>query len=83
MVKLVIAIKASYSYNSYNYNSYIYWVALLVQCYLFSGGAIVAYVFLRVTGHFLKHHFRPAGQTWVLTCWNKVWVRHQTSTKQA
>ena len=27
----------------------LYWVAPLVQCYLFSGGALVFYVFLRGT----------------------------------
>ena len=32
-----------------------YWVAPLVQCYLFSGGAFVFYVFLRVAGHRLDH----------------------------
>ena len=34
---------------------YIFGVAPLVQCYLFNGGAVVFYVFLRVAGHRLNH----------------------------
>ena len=33
----------------------VFWVAPLVQCYLFGGGAFVFYVVLRVAGHRLNH----------------------------
>ena len=41
------------------------WGAPHVGCYLSVGGAFVVYVFLRVAGHFLNHHFVKQKKTYV------------------
>ena len=41
------------------------WGAPHVGCYLSVGGAFVVYVFLRVSGNFLNHHFVKQKKTYV------------------